>query len=71
MVSVVANIEASKRVCFDELGMDGCSGYGYGWSKRGHKFEALKSGRRNCRVNMITAYCQKQIFAPFIGDRYH
>ncbi len=45
--------------------MDSRSDYGSGWSKRGQKFEALKSGRRNCRVNMIAAYCQKQIFAPF------
>jgi hypothetical protein len=45
--------------------MDSRSDYAYGWSKRGQKFEALKSGRRNCRVNMIAAYCQKQIFAPF------
>lgn len=41
------------------------SDYGYGWCKRGQRFEALKPGKRNCRVNMIAAYCQKQLFAPF------
>ena len=45
--------------------MDSRSDYGYGWSKRGQKFEALKSGKRTGRVNMIAAYCQKQLFAPF------
>ena len=45
--------------------MDSRSDYGYGWSKRGQKFDALKSGRRTGRVNMIAAYCQKQLFAPF------
>lgn len=29
------------------------------------RFEALKSGRRTDRVNMIAAYCQQQLIAPF------
>ena len=33
--------------------MDSRSDYGYGWSKRGQKIEALKSGKRTGRVNMI------------------
>ena len=45
--------------------MDSRSDYEYGWSKRGQKFDSLKSGRRTGRVNMIAAYCQKQLFAPF------
>ena len=46
--------------------MDGrSSDYGYGWCERGKRFEALKSGKRTGRVNMIAAYCQKQLFAPF------
>jgi hypothetical protein len=52
----------------DESGMDNRSDYGYGWSKRGQKFEALKSGKRTGRVNMIAAYCQKKLFASFTVD---
>ncbi len=59
--TAIANIEPSQRVYVDQSGMDSRSDYGYGWSKRGQKFDALKSGRRNCRVNMIAAYCQKQL----------
>lgn len=45
--------------------MDSRSDYEYGWSKKGQKFSSLKSGKRTGRVNMIAAYCQKQLFAPF------
>ncbi len=45
--------------------MDSHSDYGYGWSERGQKFEALKSGKRTRRVNMIAAYCKKQLLALF------
>ncbi len=61
----LAAIEPSKRVYIDESGMDSRSDYRYGWSKRGQKLAALKSGKRRGRVNMIAAYCQKQLFAPF------
>jgi transposase len=49
----------------DESGMDEREDYGYGWCERGQRFEALKSGRRAGRVNMIAAYCQRQLMAPF------
>lgn len=49
----------------DESGMDTRDDYGYGWCQRGQRFEALKSGRRTGRVNMIAAYCQQQLMAPF------
>ena len=46
--------------------MDGrSSDYGYGWCERGQRFEALKSGKRTGRINLIAAYGQKQLFAPF------
>lgn len=61
----LACIEPSNRVYIDESGMDSRSDYSYGWSNRGQKFEALKSGRKTGQVNMIAAYCQKQLFAPF------
>jgi hypothetical protein len=51
----VAQLDPSPRVYIDESGMDSRSDYGYGWSKRGQKFEVLKSGKRTGRVNMIAA----------------
>jgi transposase len=45
--------------------MDERDDYGYGWCERGQRFEALKSGRRTGRINMIAAYCQQRLMAPF------
>jgi len=39
----------------DESGMDSREGYSYGWNAKGSRFYALKSGRRQGRVNMIVA----------------
>lgn len=49
----------------DEAGMDERDDYGYGWSPKGNRFEALKSGRRQGRINMIAAYRMHQLIAPF------
>lgn len=49
----------------DESGLDERDDYSYGWCERGKRFEALKTGRRSGRVNMIAAYCQQQLMAPF------
>jgi len=64
-VAQLAEVPVSQRVYVDESGMDERDDYGYGWCKRGVRFEALKSGRRAGRVNMIAAYCQRQLMAPF------
>ena len=45
--------------------MDNREDYGYGWNSRGQRFHALKSGRRQGRVNMIAALCKGQLMAPF------
>ena len=45
--------------------MDRRDDYGYGWNEEGKRFYALKSGRRQGRVNMIAAYCNRQLMAPF------
>ena len=45
--------------------MDARDDYEYGWCERGQRFEALKSGKRGGRVNMIAAYCEQQLMAPF------
>lgn len=45
--------------------MDSRDDYAYGWNERGERFYALKSGRREGRVNMIAALCGQQLLAPF------
>ncbi|HBK64920.1 MAG TPA: hypothetical protein DD000_15740 [Cyanobacteria bacterium UBA11166] len=49
----------------DESGMDNREDYGDGWNEKGERFSALKSGKRQGLVNMIAAYCNGQLFAPF------
>lgn len=49
----------------DEAGMDNREDYSYGWTEKGNRFYALKSGRRQGRVNLIAAYCNGQLLAPF------
>jgi hypothetical protein len=45
--------------------MDNRDEYSYGWNQRGQRFHALKSGRREGRVNMIAALCNQKLIAPF------
>jgi transposase len=45
--------------------MDNPDEYDYGWNERGQRFQALKSGRREGRVNMIAALCNQNLIAPF------
>ena len=45
--------------------MDSRDQYAYGWSDLGERFHALKSGRREGRVNMIAALCNQKLIAPF------
>lgn len=52
-------------VYIDESGMDRRDDYSYGWNEKGERFHALKSGRRQGRVNMIAALCNQQLMAPF------
>ena len=61
----LALITAENVVYADESGMDNRDEYAYGWNKSGQRFHALKSGRRQGRVNMIAAYCNHQLIAPF------
>jgi transposase len=49
----------------DEAGIDSREDYEYGWNKRGERFHALKSGKREGRVNMIAALCNQNLLAPF------
>jgi transposase len=61
----LATHEDETIVYVDEAGMDNREDYGYGWNEKGQRFHALKSGRRQGRVNMIAALCQGQLMAPF------
>jgi transposase len=61
----LAEIESSLRVYVDEAGMDQRDDYGYGWNEKGERYEALKSGSRGGRINMIAAYCEQELQAPF------
>lgn len=61
----LATIEVQNIVYADEAGMDNRDEYDYGWNEKGERFEALKSGKRQGRVNMIAAYCNRQLMAPF------
>ena len=45
--------------------MDNRDEYAYGWNQQGERFHALKSGRREGRVNMIAALCDHNLIAPF------
>ncbi len=45
--------------------MDNRDEYAYGWNQQGERFYALKSGRREGRVNMIAALCEQNLIAAF------
>jgi len=45
--------------------MDSRDEYAYGYSPKGERLYALKSGRRSGRVNMIAGLCNQQLLAPF------
>jgi hypothetical protein len=61
----LANWADEMVVYVDEAGMDNREDYSYGWNEKGQRFHALKSGRRQGRVNMIAAFCNRKLMAPF------
>lgn len=61
----LVNVAPAQLVYVDEAGMDNRDEYAYGWNKRGQRFHALKSGSRQVRVNMIAAWCNRKLLAPF------
>lgn len=58
-------MEPGDLVYVDEAGMDNRDDYGYGYSPKGERLYDLKSGNRSGRVNMVAAWCNKQLLAPF------
>lgn len=61
----IQKYQQESIVYIDEAGMDNRDDYGYGWNEKGKRFYALKTVKRQGRVNMIAAYCNGQLFAPF------
>ena len=61
----LSTLPSEKIVYLDESGMDSRDTYDYGWNEKGQRFHALKSGRREGRVNMIAALCDQNLIAPF------
>ena len=64
-LETLSGIDPKMIVYADESGMDSRDEYGYGWNERGERFHALKLGKRTGRVNMIAAYCDGELMAPF------
>jgi hypothetical protein len=57
-------IEKIKRIYVDEVGFDNREDYPYGYSPKGTRCRALKSGKRTERVSWIGALRDKKLFAP-------
>ncbi len=54
-------------VYIDEAGMDNRENYSYGWNERGQRFYALKSGRRQGRINTIArAFVMGSYWLPLL-----
>jgi len=64
-VEQLSTLSSSQIVYVDESGMDNRDQYAYGWNEKGQRFHALKSGRREGRVNMIAALCNHKLIALF------
>ena len=48
----------------DEAGFDNRDDYGYGYSPKGERCYALKSGKRTQRISWIAALKSGKLFAP-------
>lgn len=54
----------------DESGIEDSEDYPYGYSLKGQRFYALKSGAKTKRVSMIAAFNNKKLKAPMIFEGY-
>lgn len=57
-------IEKRRRVYVDEAGFDNRDDYPYGYSPKGERCHALRSGKRTERVSWLSALKQGKLFAP-------
>lgn len=63
-VEKLKKIEKSQLVYVDEAGFDNRDDYPYGYSPKGERCYALKSGKKRERTSLISALREKKIFAP-------
>ena len=61
----LAALAPEKIVYVDESGIDSREQYDYGWNLKGERFHALKSGKRQGRINIIAALCNGNLMATF------
>ena len=64
-IAQLSTLSTEKIVYLDESGMDDRDQYDYGWNRKRQGFHALKSGRREGRVNIIAALCNQNLITPF------
>ena len=64
-IQQLCSVSETAIVYADESGMDNREDYGYGYCPKGERYHALKSGHRTGRINMIAAWCNQQLLAPF------
>lgn len=63
-VEKLAKIPKNKRVYLDEAGFDNREDYPYGYSPKGQRCYALKSGKKRERASWISALKEGKLFAP-------
>jgi transposase len=62
----LSKLKPEQIIYCDESGMDERDGqYDYGYSPKGTRLHDLKAGSRHGRVNMIAAWSNGRLFAPF------
>jgi hypothetical protein len=64
-IAELVDAKAAHYVYVDESGMDDRDDYGYGYSPKGERLNAMKSGGRKGRINMIAGYQDGKLIAPF------
>jgi transposase len=57
-------------IYIDEAGIDDNDCYWYGWSRKGSRCFAKKSGHRKERINFIAGLTNEKLVAPFIFQGY-
>ncbi|WGJ61857.1 IS630 family transposase [Wolbachia endosymbiont of Frankliniella intonsa] len=63
-LKIIATKEPQNLVYIDESGIDNTEDYPYGYSQKGQRFYALKSGKKTQRISMIAALNSRKIVVP-------
>jgi transposase len=64
----MSTIDKKRLVYVDEAGFDNRDDYPYGYSLKGERCHALKSGKRAERISWIGALRSQRLFAPLIFE---